>query len=534
MKKGGFIAVFAVALLIAPAMMAQSATCTAVTPANSAFNAALLGSGISGASGSPNGFANVSLSLNGNTATVTASSLGLNNINGISLFEGQPGSPSAMLVQTFSTSTNNFQNGQFSTTMTLSPTLISQIQATPGNFFFVVTTPDFPNGAVAGALLPTSQQLIGGVAPAIVGSTQTGAFLINVGPSNGAATVPLTFDITVPNLAGTVNSVQLFQSGGITPLMTIGTNLTPVNGRIVGTTQIDATLARQILANPCSFTLSFNGVQFPNGQAIAAIAASNEVFLPVVGSVAGANGTNFMTDISIFNNSPIGVAASSAIANAFVQFFPSGNTPSSSTLISAQNVSALNIPARGTTTLRDVNNSIFGGAINGIGALRITSSSNILANARIYNNQIANGRGTFGQFEPGMFRSQALQQGVLVGVGNITGGTAANGQSFHTNVGFFNPNPTATTVALEMRDTNGNAVATQTITLQPFGQLQEPLDGSTGLFSSLNGDTGSSSVFFLSGSPIFAYASVVDNISGDASFVTPSATPINPGNTTGQ
>ncbi|HEY6842634.1 MAG TPA: hypothetical protein VI391_00570, partial [Thermoanaerobaculia bacterium] len=142
MRKGGFVAVFAVALLIisSPALMAQSATCTAVTPANSAFNAALLGSGFSGALGSPTGFANVNFSLNGNQATVTASSLGLNNITGISLFQGQPGSSTAQPVQTFSTSTNNFQNGQFSTTMTLSPTLVSQIQANPGNFFFVVTT----------------------------------------------------------------------------------------------------------------------------------------------------------------------------------------------------------------------------------------------------------------------------------------------------------------------------------------------------------------------------------------------------------
>jgi hypothetical protein len=171
--------------------------------------------------------------------------------------------------------------------------------------------------------VPTSQQLIGGVVPAISGSTQTGAFLINVGPNNGTGNVPLNFDITVPNLTGSLGSLQLFQSGGITPLMTLGTNLTPVNGRITGSTQITSALAQQILASPCSFTLGFNGTQFTNGQAIAALAASNEVFLPVVGSVAGANGTNFMTDVSIFNNSPFGVSASSGTANAFVQFFPS-------------------------------------------------------------------------------------------------------------------------------------------------------------------------------------------------------------------
>src|SRR5207248_651304 len=164
MKKYGFLAVLAIALLlVAPAAMAQSATCTAVTPANSAFNAALLGSGFSGTSGSPNGFANVNFSLSGNQATVNASSLGLSNITGISLFQGQPGSSTAQLVQTFSSSSNNFNNGQFTGTMTLSPLLISQIQANPSNFFFVVTTSQFPNGALAGSLTPSRQQLISGV-----------------------------------------------------------------------------------------------------------------------------------------------------------------------------------------------------------------------------------------------------------------------------------------------------------------------------------------------------------------------------------
>lgn len=528
MRKSGFIAVFAVALLISPAMMAQSATCTAVTPANTAFNAALLGSGISGTLGSPNGFANVNFSLNGNQATVSASSLGLNNVNGIALYQGQPGTSSAQLVQSFNTPINGFQNGQFNTTITLNPALVSQIQQNPGNYFFVVTTPDFPNGALAGALTPRNPQLLGGVTPAVSGSAQTGAFLLSVGPSNGTRNVTLNFDIATPSLSGNLSSLQLFQSGSITPLATIGTNLTPVNGRLTGSTQISAALAQQILNNPCSFTLAFNGTQFANGSAVAPLAATNEVFLPVVGSVQGANGANFQTDVSIFNNSPIGVLGSSASAGIFAQFFPSGNVVPTSATVNAQNISALNVPARGTTTLRDVGTSMFGGALNGIGALRILSSSSVFANARIYNNQISSGRGTFGQFEPGMLRSQALQQGVLVGVGNVTGGSGANGQSFRTNVGFFNPNDTATTVALEMRDANGNVTASQMITLNPWAQMQVPLDGPGGLFTSINGDTGTSSILFLSGNAIFAYASIVDNVSGDASFVTPSATQNNP------
>jgi hypothetical protein len=53
--------------------------------------------------------------------------------------------------------------------------------------------------------------------------------------------------------------------------------------------------------------------------------------------------------------------------------------------------------------------------------------------------------------------------------------------------------------------------------------MQMPLSGVAGAaFPFISGDVGSSSVAFLSGSPIFAYASVIDNVSGDGSFILPS------------
>ena len=522
MKKCCFLAVLAIALLaFVPAAIAQSATCTAVTPANSAFNAALLGSGFSGTAGSPNGFANVNFSLNGNLATVNAGALGLSSITGISLFMGQPGTTNAQLVQTFSTSANPFSNGQFTGTATLSPFMVSEIQANPSSFFFVVTTPDFPNGALAGSLTPTRQQLITGVlvAPLI---NNAGSFILSIGPNNGSGNVTLNFDIASGSLANnTINSLQLLPAAGGSPIITFANNITAVGGRITGSTQISNTLAQQLLANPCAFSLGVSSSSFGGGAAKGTLAASNEVFLAVVGSAQGVNGTNFKTDVNVFNNSPFGLSTSSA--NAFVQFYPQGGL-NSTTAITAQSVTSLNVAPRGTTTLRDISSSLFNGSISGIGALRIVSANSVFANARIYNDQTASGMGTFGQFEPGMLRSQALQQGVLVGVGVVgTNPLLANGQSFRTNIGFFNPNDTPTTVALELRDTNGAIMATQMVTLGPWTQTQLPLTNAGGLFNGITADLATSSVFFLSGNPIFAYASQIDNVSGDASFITPSA-----------
>jgi len=534
MKKFVFLVVLALALLV-PAAIAQSpGTCTAVTPANTAFNAALLGSGFSGTSGSPNGFANLNFGINGTTATVNANSLGLNNITSIQLYQGQPGTSGAQLVQTF---IGPFTNGQFSSSATLSPLMISQIQSNPGNFFFVVTTPDFPNGALAGPLAPTRQQLLTGIltAPLI---NNGGQFLLTVGPNTGTGNVTLNFDITSTSLGNNaINSIAIMPANGGSPIVTFGNLGVPINGRLMGSTQITSALAQQILANPCAFSLAVNSNGFTNGTATGTLFAGNEVFLPVVGSAEGLGGTNFQTDVSVFNNTQFfGTAPQSLNANAFIQFFPAG-TLNSTTSASAQSVATLNIPIRGTVTLRNVTSSMFNGSINGIGALRITSGqpgASLFANARIYNNQISAGRGTFGQFEPGMTRDQALQQGVLVGVGVVgTDSTLANGQSFRTNIGFFNPNDTPTTVALEMRDTNGVVIASQTVTLGAWTQTQLPLTNAGGLFSSVTHDISTASVYFLSGNPIFAYASQIDSISGDASFITPSAN-FNSGGNTGQ
>jgi hypothetical protein len=55
--------------------------------------------------------------------------------------------------------------------------------------------------------------------------------------------------------------------------------------------------------------------------------------------------------------------------------------------------------------------------------------------------------------------------------------------------------------------------------------IQVPLTGADGLFNNLSGDTGPGTVSFLSGNAIFTYASIVDNVSGDASFIVPSSEP---------
>src|SRR5207248_3034528 len=252
MDKRVFAAISLALLLFVPAAIAQSSSCSSVTPANTAFTAALIGSGISG-TGLQSGFANVNFALNGNQATVTANSLGLgSNITSIALFQGQPGTGTARLIQTFSSPSNGFNNGRFSATMALDQNTINQIQANPSAFFFVVTTPSLPQGAVAGALAPSRQQLIGGTlngSSLSNGSTiGAGSFLFTIGPSNGSAFVPLYFDISTNGIGNDFNSLVLTAAGSSTPIITFGNNISAVNGRLTGTVLISPTFAARLPA----------------------------------------------------------------------------------------------------------------------------------------------------------------------------------------------------------------------------------------------------------------------------------------------
>jgi hypothetical protein len=317
----------------------------------------------------------------------------------------------------------------------------------------------------------------------------------------------------VNGIGGGSPSFSLNTPSGI---VVLGPGATVANGRFFGTAQISAGTGAQLICTPTAFTFIVNTQASPNGVASGQIGTASETFIAAAGSVHGLNNTNFMTDLNIFNS-----GAPGSSANLMVQFFPT-----SAVNTTAQSVTSFALAGRATSTSRDVTSTLFNNTVIGLGAMRIVSSSNgVFANARIYNNQIQAGLGTFGQFVPGLTRSQALTEGFLIGLMN-TSGSGTTALSARTNVGFFNPNDTQAIIALELRDGQGNILgpANALIQLAPNAHVQFPLSG-TG-FSSLfriDGDVLTSTMTFVSSNPIFVYASIVDNANGDGSYVTPAS-----------
>jgi hypothetical protein len=109
---------------------------------------------------------------------------------------------------------------------------------------------------------------------------------------------------------------------------------------------------------------------------------------------------------------------------------------------------------------------------------------------------------------PALARSRALSQGVLVGL--------SSSAAMRTNVGLFNPNDTFTDVDLELRGADGSVAATRVVTLPPMTLTQLPM---ASLFTAAPDAMPNASITFLAGAPLFAFGSVIDNASGDATFV---------------
>lgn len=335
------------------------------------------------------------------------------------------------------------------------------------------------------------------------------------GDADGTGTAVVTIDteaetvsyaITVQNIA-TPTAAHIHR-GAADTFGDIVVDLMPSfnNGVATGTvTEVDTALIAEILANPSDFYVNVHNADFPAGAVRGQLrideTSSNVIIFPVVARVAGAVGTNFRTDVRLVNNT-------GAVSDVVLEFYPGGGTaneePSETVTLSIQ-------PGE-QVVIDDVLTESFG-LDEGISAMRVVSSTPIVGLARIYNDQRASDAGTFGQAAVGADQRIATRQlGVLAGLSDAPIGAGP----FRTNIGWFNAGFTPATLTIRAQANDGSIIETATVTVPPLSQLQQPV---TALFPSL-GARENFYVSYSTDSPsMFLYASVVDNVNGDAVFV---------------
>lgn len=223
---------------------------------------------------------------------------------------------------------------------------------------------------------------------------------------------------------------------------------------------------------------------------VAADFSSFDLFIPVVSRVPGGFGTNWRTDLVFSNRGDVPTTVR-------MVYEPAGsNTRSQGTFA---------VPAHGTVTIPDALLEVFE-LTQSYGTMRLTSTNDnvkIAAHARIYN--VGTAEGEFGQLVQAMPLDQLSKKVWLNGVIGI--------RDNRTNIGIANPNDAVAQFSLSWYNKSGVLLGTKNdLSVQPwdvlllndiFAFLNAPLDD--GMTLRLIADV-----------PIYAYASVVRNDTGDA------------------
>jgi PKD repeat protein len=243
--------------------------------------------------------------------------------------------------------------------------------------------------------------------------------------------------------------------------------------------------------------------------AFAATAASADVLIPSTVYRRGAGGAEFRSDVRVFNPTTS----------------PVNYTPVLYDQVTGQSFTAplQTIPARTQQSFDNIVGTLFGRTLdNGsFGPIRFQTSGALLVSSSV-NNYNACGNGSVsGQWLPGLDASSALNAGTLV---QLASSVDLN-TGYRTNVVFTNPGTSDATVRAKVHRGDGTLLSDATLpTLGPNGFTQIGNWGSP--FSGVAG-TADTNLWleFTSDQPVLAFASVINNASGDPFAIVMTAEP---------
>lgn len=231
--------------------------------------------------------------------------------------------------------------------------------------------------------------------------------------------------------------------------------------------------------------------------------AGQAIYLPAAAHVAGAAGTNWRSDVEIHN--PGSTQARFTIA--LLKKDQDNGTPPGA---------AFTLDGGKTVRYGDVLAApALGFGFSGSGTLRVTpGAGEVMATMRTYNDQAT---GTFGQFIPGQLQSSAItagQEARLI----MLAQSVSTATGFRTNLGVVNAVGGTAVVDVDLYRGDGTLLGAQTVSLRPFEHKQ--IDRIFTLVTT--GEVSDGYAVLRTATPggaFFAYASVIDNRSGDPIYI---------------
>ncbi|MGH9456130.1 MAG: CHRD domain-containing protein [Thermoanaerobaculia bacterium] len=269
----------------------------------------------------------------------------------------------------------------------------------------------------------------------------------------------------------------------------------------VGMVEISADAAADLQANPSAFYLNVHNGEFPGGAVRGQLQFAR--FLPVVGQTPGAALSNWFTRFGFLNRSM------TTTTNWQIEFFPQSPAGNTSRFVSAQDpLGPLNLEFGTTFPVA---------GFTGIGTARVLSDQPFAVTAAVYNGPFAD-RGEIGLALQGVALEDAATSGVLIDLTNSSAADLQAQMGHRSNVGFFNPQFIDVSVTFRAFDDEGNVLGERMLTAPPGAMSQFPV------FDLINtvaeGDRVQDAfwVSWVASSPILAYATVVNNATGDPEF----------------
>jgi hypothetical protein len=258
------------------------------------------------------------------------------------------------------------------------------------------------------------------------------------------------------------------------------------------------------------FTILAVGLLVP-ADAVATSAAATEHFFAVASRTEGFAETRWRTRVW--------VVAGAEPADVTFEFYPTSLTG----LSGPAQVASRSVAAGSQLYLEDLLGDLWG--INGNGAVRVLSTSPVAAFARVVNVKmplIFEG-GTFGQAMASMTPDQAIGNGVFPGLFNER---ISDESGFRSNLGWFNPNAGRVTVTARVITRDGAMLGERTFEVAGLSQW---LGSVFDVVWTVPQNQRELKHFFVTyeatGGPLYLYASVVDNVTGDAVTVLPLPAP---------
>ncbi len=218
-------------------------------------------------------------------------------------------------------------------------------------------------------------------------------------------------------------------------------------------------------------------------------------FLPSSAYSVGAGGAEFHTDLRLMNPGPSAVTVTPTLYD--------------QTSGQAYPAAPFAVAGRSQVSYDNVLQSLFGRGPGAYGPIRLQTSGPLIVSS-VVNNVNACGAGAVsGEWLPGLDASQAMTAGILVQLAL----SADGGTGYRTNVVFVNPGTQAATVSAGLRRGAGSSIGTSSIGPLPANGFRQV---SLGGFPGAAGVTDTNLFLeFTSDQPVLAFASVINNGSGD-------------------